>query len=414
MMNQERNDIRPSALQLRCKPIECVRIGFIGLGVRAKRAVLRMMHIPGCRPVAICDLVEENIREARDIILNNGGCEPVCFSTKDGWKEVCEMTDIDLVYICTDWASHADIAVYAMQCGKHVATEVPAATTVADCWRLVDAAEEMQRHCIMLENCCYDEFEITLLNMSQQGLLGEIIHAEGSYLHDLRERIQTNDQGGRKWGNWQVEFMNAHNGNPYPTHGLGPVALAMNIHRGDRMRSIVSMSSRRIADNNGDGLNGNMNCSLITTANGHTISIQHCISLPRPYSRSFLLSGTLGFAQKYPLPHLAFAPDCDIMIAGEELEALMTRYSHPITKRYKQQGYELCGRRWIDFAMDSRLIYCLNNGLPLDMDVYDAAEWSCLVELTETSAKNGGAPVEIPDFTRGRWKEENGHKFHNI
>ena len=140
----------------------------------------------------------------------------------------------------------------------------------------------------------------------------------------------------------------------------------------------------------------------------------YCISLPRPYSRSFLLSGTLGFAQKYPLPHLAFAPDCDIMIAGEELEALMTRYSHPITKRYKQQGYELCGRRWIDFAMDSRLIYCLNNGLPLDMDVYDAAEWSCLVELTETSAKNGGAPVEIPDFTRGRWKEENGHKFHNI
>ena len=391
-----------SVLDLRCAPIECVRIGFVGLGVRAKRAVNRMMHIEGCEIVALCDLVQENIEEVKSIIAQHGAKEPAVFDGNNGWKALCEAQEIDLVYICTDWASHADIAVYAMQCGKHAATEVPAATTVADCWRLVDTAEATQRHCIMLENCCYDEFELCAINMVQQGVLGEIIHAEGSYLHDLRERIATNDNGERKWSNWQIEFMNSHNGNPYPTHGLGPVALAMNIHRGDRMKSIVSVSSVRVGDK--DGLSGTMNSSLITTEKGKTILVQHCISLPRPYSRSFLLSGTEGFAQKYPIPMFAFAPNSEDAITGEECNSIVEKYKHPFVAEYKERGTELCGRRWIDYAMDCRLIHCLRNGLPLDMNVYDAALWSCLVELTDTSANNNGAPVEIPDFTRGGWK----------
>ena len=395
----ESNNTRKSALQLRCEPIECVRIGFVGLGVRAKRAVHRMMHIEGCCITALCDLVEENIADAKSIITELGGKEPVAYSDSEGWKELCRQSDVDLVYICTDWASHADIAVYAMQCGKHAATEVPAATTVADCWRLAETAEETQRHCIMLENCCYDEFELCTLNMAQQGVFGEIIHAEGSYLHDLRERIATNDDGGRKWSNWQVEFMNSHNGNPYPTHGLGPVALAMGINRGDRMKSIVSCSSKPIGDSS---LMGNMNSSIITTEKGHTIIVQNCMTLPRPYSRSFLVSGTEGFAQKYPVPSFAFAPDSDNVAMGEECAKLMQKYRHPFVEMYKQRGEALCGRRWIDYAMDSRLIHCLRSGLPLDMNVYDAALWSCLVELTDISASNGGAPVEIPDFTRGR------------
>ena len=388
-----------NVLQLQCEPIECVRIGFIGLGVRAKRAVHRIMQIEGCRITALCDLVEENITDTQSIIAKLGGECPTVFHDDEGWKQLCEQPDVDLVYICTDWASHADIAVYAMQQGKHVATEVPAATTVADCWRLVDTAEATQRHCMMLENCCYDEFELCTLNMVQKGLLGEIIHAEGSYLHDLRERISSNDNGERKWSNWQVDFMNSHNGNPYPTHGLGPVALAMGINRGDRMKSIVSSSSKTIGNNS---LRGNMNSSIITTEKGHTILVQHCITLPRPYSRSFLVSGTEGFAQKYPIPSFAFAPDSDNVAMGEECARLMEQYRHPFVAMYRQRGEELCGRRWIDYAMDSRLIHCLRNGMPLDMNVYDAALWSCLVELTDISASNGGAPVEIPDFTRGQ------------
>ena len=393
---------------LRCAPIETVRVGIVGLGVRAKRAVMRMMHIEGCEIAAICDLVPANIEEAKSIIAQHGGKEPACFGNTDGWEHLCEMQGIDLVYICTDWASHANIAIYAMQCGKHVATEVPAATTIEDCWRIVDTAEKEQRHFIMLENCCYDEFELCVLNMAQKGLLGEIIHAEGSYLHDLRERISTNDGGGRKWSNWQVEFMNSHKGNPYPTHGLGPIALAMGINRGDRMKSIVSCSSKELSDGT---LQGNMNSSIITTEKGKTILVQHCITLPRPYSRSFLVSGTDGFAQKYPVPHFAFSPASDTAIMGDECQKLIEEHRHPFVEQYKERGEELCGRRWIDYAMDCRLIHCLRNGLPLDMSVYDAVLWSSLVELTDISARNGGAPVEIPDFTRGGWEKENNDLF---
>lgn len=397
-----------SVIKLQCAPLDKVRIGFVGLGVRAKRAVERMMHIEGAEVVAICDLVEANIEEAQHIITSNGNAPADTFCDNDGWMRVCEHKNVNLVYICTDWLSHAKISLYAMECGKHAATEVPAATSIEDCYRLVETAERTRRHCIMLENCCYDEFELTLLRMAQEGVLGEIIHGEGSYLHDLRERIQSNDKGGRKWANWQVEFMKQHNGNPYPTHGLGPVALAMGIHRGDRMKSLVSLSSKRISSG---ALVGNMNSSIITTEKGHTILVQHCISLPHPYSRSFVLSGTKGYAQKYPVPVMALDPEGDRTIANEELTALLGRYAHPFVAQYKPIGEPLCGRRWIDYAMDSRLVYCLRKGLPLDMDVYDAAEWSCLVALTEQSAAMGGAPVEIPDFTNGHWQQQEGHSF---
>lgn len=406
--NMNSNRLYDSVSQLQCEPLDVVRVGFVGLGVRAKRAVMRMMHIEGCSITAICDLVPENIEETKSIISQYGGKEPICLSGNEGWKELCRLPNIDLVYICTDWASHADIALYAMEQGKHVATEVPAATTIADCWRIVDTAEKHRRHFIMLENCCYDEFELCVLNMAQKGVLGEIIHAEGSYLHDLRDRIATNDEGGRKWSNWQVEFMSKHNGNPYPTHGLGPIALAMGINRGDKMKSIVSCSTKAVGDNT---LQGNMNSSIITTEKGHTILVQHCITLPRPYSRAFLVSGTEGFAQKYPVPHFAFAPESDKILMGEDCTTLLEQHRHPYVTMYKERGTELCGRRWIDFAMDSRLIHCLRNGLPLDMNVYDAVLWSCLVELTDISASNGGAPVEIPDFTRGGWRDNKNSIF---
>jgi predicted dehydrogenase len=296
-----------------------------------------------------------------------------------------------------------------MEHGKHVALEVPAAMSVKDCWRLVDTAERTKRHCMMLENCCYDEFELATLNMVQQGLFGELVHAEASYIHDLRQRISLNDNGHRLWKNWQVEYMATHIGNFYPTHGLGPVALALGIHRGDRMKSIVSVSSEAIGQ--ADEFRGTMNSSIITTEKGHTILLQHGIALPRPYSRSFLLSGTNGYIQKYPAPYAAFAPNTAEVLSGEQCAALTEEYRHPFVTKYKERGVEICGTRWIDYLMDSRLIYCLHNGLPLDMDIYDAAEWSSLVELTEQSALAGGTSVEIPDFTRGEWDKSEGFKF---
>ena len=281
--------------------------------------------------------------------------------------------------------------------------------SVEDCWRLVDAAEKAQRHCMMLENCCYDEFELATLNMVQQGLFGDLMHAEASYIHDLRERISLNDNGHRLWRNWQVEYMATHIGNFYPTHGLGPVALALGLHRGDRMKSLVSVSSDAIGE--ADTFRGTMNSTIIKTERGRTILLQHGIALPRPYSRHFLLSGTKGYVQKYPAPYMAFAPDTTDVLSGERCLAITEQYKHPFIAEYKERGVEICGTRWIDYLMDSRLIYCLRNGLPLDMDIYDAVEWSSLVELTEQSALAGGAVVEIPDFTRGKWDETEGFKF---
>ena len=394
---------------MRCEALDTVRIGFIGVGARGQRAVERMMNIEGTKVVALCDFIDENLEASCTIVTKYGGEAPVTLKGEEGWKALCEREDIDLIYICTDWVSHANIAIYALEHGKHTALEVPAAMSVEDCWRLVDAAEQTQRHCIMLENCCYDEFELATLNMVQKGVFGDIIHAEASYIHDLRERISLNDNGNRRWINWQVEYMATHIANFYPTHGLGPVALALGIHRGDRMKSIVSVSSQAIGDP--DKFRGTMNSSIIKTEKGRTILLQHGIALPRPYSRSFLLSGTKGYVQKYPAPYMAFAPDTTDVLSGERCLALAEEYKHQFVTEYKERGVEICDRRWIDFRMDSRLIYCLRNGLPLDMDVYDAAEWSSLVELSEQSALQGGVPVEIPDFTRGEWDKLQGFEF---
>ena len=400
---------RQSLIGFRCEPMERVRIGFVGVGARGRQAVERMANIEGAELVAASDFIEENIAATCDIVEHYGGARPTTYLGEEGWQSLCSLPDVDLVYISTDWISHAEIAIYALEQGKHVAIEVPAAMTVADCWRLVDAAERAQRHCIMLENCCYDEFELAMLNMTQKGLFGDLVHAEASYIHDLRERISLNDNGHRLWKNWQVEYMATHIANFYPTHGLGPVALALGIHRGDRMKSLVSVSSHTIGKP--EEFCGTMNSSIIKTERGRTILLQHGIALPRPYSRSFLLSGTKGYVQKYPAPYMAFAPDTTDVLSGERCTALAEEHKHPFVEQYKARGVELCGKRWIDYVMDSRLIYCLRNGLPLDMDLYDAVEWSSLVELTEQSALAGGAPVEIPDFTRGEWDKAQGFTF---
>ena len=408
-----------SVLKLACDPIETVRIGMIGLGVRATRAIKRFVHINDVEIKGICDIVPLNIKLTQEILKKNNKQEAAEYLGKDSWKLLCERRDIDLIYICTDWITHTPMAVYAMKCGKHVALEVPASTTVAECWQLVDTAEKTQRHCMMLENCCYDPFELTVLNMAQQNVFGKIIHAEGAYIHDLRARILSNEFGMRKSGNWQAEYNIEHTGNPYPTHGLGPICQALNIHRGDKMNRLVSMSTQSV------GINlyarevygkdspearynyklGDMNTTLIHTEKGKTILIQHNISNPRPYTRIHLLNGTKGYTQKYPIPQFAFYPDSDIGLSSKEIEELLKKYEHPFLKEIGKKAQAICGDRARDFIMDYRLIYCLKNGLPLDQDVYDAAEWSCLVELTEISVERGNIPVEIPDFTRGGWKE---------
>ncbi len=424
-------------LALRCEPIPTVRIAFIGLGMRGTDAVRRYVNLEGVDVKALCDLEDYNINQAQRTLRDKNRPPAAEYTGKDDWKKVCERDDIDLVYVCTPWAMHTPIAVYAMEHGKHVAVEVPAATTMEECWQLVNTAEKTRRHCMQLENCCYDFFEMATLNMAQKGLFGEIVHVEGAYIHDLRqlnfnERLKGNalpveeskapDLTGY-WDYWRLKENEKRNGNLYPTHGLGPIAQVLNIHRGDKMDVLVSLSSDQFnmtayakerfgTDSslaNTEYKRGDMNISLIKTARGKSMMIQHDVSSPRPYSRIHLISGTKGFAQKYPRQTLAFEPNGHRVLNDEQMKKILAEYEHPITKEVGEQARKVGGHGGMDFMMDYRLIYCLRNGLPLDQDVYDAAEWSCITPLSAYSVKKGNIPVKVPDFTRGGWNKIQGY-----
>ena len=411
------------AIELKCDPIETVRIGFIGLGMRGSGAIARYTQIEHVEIVAICDLVQENIDKCQKILTKNGLPKAAAYSGENDWKKICERNDIDLIYVCTHWELHTPIAVYAMEHDKHVAVEVPAALTIEQCWELVNTAERTRKHCMQLENCNYDFFEMATLNMAQKGLFGDIVHCEGAYIHDLRF-LNFDEKG--YWDMWRLKHLEKEDGNTYPTHGLGPLCHIMNIHRGDKMNHLVSMSSNQFgmslyAKNKfGDSSEyakktykkGDMNTTLIKTENGKTILIQHDVTSPRPYSRLHTISGTNGFAQKYPQKGIALEPNAHYFLAEEKLDSLLEEYAHPIVKEIEEKAKEVGGHGGMDYIMDYRLIYCLRNGLPLDQDVYDAAEWSAIIELSRKSVENNSEPIEIPDFTRGAWKKINKVTYH--
>lgn len=415
----ERSPGQKDVLELRTTPLETVRVAFIGVGARGMGAVHRFMSLDGIEVVAICDVQPDKVRKAQDLVKLKGKGDPQGYTEAEDWKKVCEREDVDLIYNATHWALHTPISVYAMEQGKHVAVEIPAAVTLEECWQLVDTAERTQRHCMMLENTNYDFFELTTLNMAQQGFFGEIVHVEGAYIHDLRSMNFDNSY----WEKWRLNENQTKNGNLYPTHGLGPLAHVLNIHRGDKMNYLVSVASDQFGftqyaiDKFGadspeaktEYARGDMNTTIIKTQKGKTIIIQHDITSPRPYSRLHMISGTKGFAQKYPVEGFS---DGHEFFSKMKHRATLRKYEHPIVKEIGKKAKLVGGHGGMDFMMDYRLIYCLQNGLPLDQDVYDAAEWSSLVELTQISIENNGAPVEVPDFTRGAWDKVKGVTYY--
>ena len=417
-------------LQLRCDPIPIVRVAFIGLGMRGPDAVNRMSYIDGIEIVALCDIDEEKVKNTNAMLEEKGIPKAKeFFGSEEVWREVTALPDVDLIYIATDWKSHVTMGVQAMKDGKHVAIEVPAAMSLDEIWDLINTSEQTRKHCIQLENCVYDFFELTTLNMVQQGLLGEVIHGEGAYIHGLQPYWD------KYWNNWRMDFNKSHRGDVYPTHGFGPVCQAMNIHRGDKLNYLVSVDTKAIGnpayikEKTGEEVNGFRNgdhtSTLIRTEKGKSILIEHNVTSPRPYNRMYQLTGTKGFANKYPVQGYALdGGEIDAEIAAnyenlnahsflpkEAAAALMEKYKHPIVVDIEEKAKSVGGHGGMDFVMDYRLIYCLQNGLPLDMDVYDLAEWCCLIPLTEISLDNNSMPVEIPDFTRGAWNKLNGLKF---
>lgn len=416
-----------------------VRIGLVGLGMRGPGAVENFSLIPGVQVVALCDYEEKRAVKQNERLRKNGLAPAAVYYGEKGYEALCKRPDIDLVYIATDWEHHAIVAKCALENGKNVADEVPSAMNLQECWDLINLAEQKQLNCMILENCCYDWFEMRTLNMAQHGVFGEILRAQGAYIHNL------DDFWDYYWKNpngsdpdqlgWRLKYNKENRGDLYATHGLGPVAQTLDIHRGDRMKTLVSMDTKSV---HGKELvekktgkpctefrNGDHTTTLIRTEGEKVIELQHDVMNPQPYNRLYQLTGTRGFANKYPVEGYAVdasqlkatgnQPKVDDLsthsfMPDEQRKALEEKYESPILKKFGKLAKEVGGHGGMDFVMCARLIYCLQNGLPLDMDVYDLAEWCAIAELSAISLDNDCSPVTFPDFTRGLWNKEKGYR----
>jgi len=394
-------------------PIETVKVGFVGVGHQGSSHVRNYLNIEGVEIKAICDIIPEKVERMQKWVTNAGFPKPNGYSKGDhDFERMCETEDLDLVFTATPWRWHVPVCVSAMKNGKHAATEVPAAVTIDECWQLVENAEKFNKHCVMMENCNYDRRELLFLNLVRKGMFGELIHGECGYLHDLRNY----KVGDLYEGQWRIQHSIKRNGNLYPTHGLGPVAQCMNINRGNQFKFLVSMSSKS------RGLNlyaaeklgpdhpfakqkyalGDVNVSLIENVDGTTITLYHDTNLPRPYSRINKVQGTKGLGEGYP---------DRIYIEGrsphdqwEDLEKYYEEFEHPLWKKLEKLSAG-AGHGGMDYIEDYRLVESLRTGTPTDMDVYDAAALSSISEASERSVASKSGPVDIPDFTRGWWKE---------
>ncbi len=406
-----------TVMGLRVEPIKQVRVGVIGLGMRGQGHVrLQDALFPKAKIVAICDIRESKVNEALASLKETNKQKPTTYSgQEDSWKQLVERDDLDLVLVITPWLLHAPMAKYAMEQGKHVAVEVPLATTLEDTWDLINTAEQTRKNCMMLENVCYGDEELWLLNMAQQGVFGELTYGEAAYNHDLRELFMQD----KYYKNWRALHHLHHDGNLYPTHGLGPVAQYMDILRGDTFKHLVSMSTK----SRGMGLlaqelgatdfagkefkHGDMNNSLIRTADDKNILVQHDVISPRPYSRKNVLSGTKAYHEGYPSRLSVLGRDSHSFLKEGEYEEMRSQYRHWLWQKMEEDLKKNPNfHGGMDYLMTYRLIDCLNHGWPLDQDVYDGATWSIVTPLSEASVDLGNVPVQFPDFTRGKWKQK--------
>lgn len=406
---------------LTTKPRERVRVAVIGLS-RGMTHVTDCLNIEFADIVAVCDLRDDRTQAAAAACEKKTGKAPAIYSgTETIWEKMVEREDLDVVYIATPWNWHVPMCLRTMEQGKHAFVEVAAAVTVDDCWKLVETSERTQRHCVMLENCCYGENELFVLNMVRQGVFGELTHAECAYIHDLRSMLFSLGTE----GDWRRDYHWKYDGNLYPTHGLGPVAQYLGVGRGDQFKFLVSMSSPELGltkyrdekkPNGGRHAGekyvcGDMNTSLIKTELGRTIMLQHDVVSPRPYNRINALSGTGATFFDYPA-RLAIndpqryelkSPGSHEWLEDHDLVTMRKKFTHPLWKKLEERA-KGGGHGGMDFVMNWRHLDCIRTGQTPDSVVYDAAAWSCLIEISTRSVAAGSAPVVIPDFTRGLWK----------
>jgi len=396
------------------KPLDVVRIGFVGVGLQGTAHVENFLKNEGVEVRAVCDIVEDRVERAQQMAVEAGQKKPKGYSrgVRD-FERLCGRDDLDLVFCSTPWEWHVPVCTAAMEAGSHAATEVPMALTVEDCWRLVETSESTRRHCVMMENCNYDRFEMMVLNMVEHGLFGELIHARCGYLHDLR--AVKHDLEGE--GSWRRAHSMTTNGDLYPTHGIGPVAQCLDINRGNSFSSLSSFGTKsrglqryaleRFGADSPQAREefalSDVVTTVLQTVTGETVVVTHDTSSPRPYSRDYLIQGTAGMARKYPERRIYIDGRSDPH-RWEPAENYAEEFDHPVWRRLEEASAG-AGHGGMDFIEDFRLVEALRNGRPVDMDVYDGAMMSAVVELSGRSIELVGAPLDFPDFTRGGWKQ---------
>ena len=409
--------------------LEHVRAAFIGVGARGGYHLKFLAALPGTEVVGICDVYEDLVKEKEQWVRevsdeNRHQNIKLYYGDDEIWMTMLKEVQPDVVFIATNWANHAPMAIESMKQGAHAMVEVPIAVTLQEMWDIVETSEAMQKHCMMLENVNYGRDELMFLNMCRQGVIGEVLHGEAAYIHELRWQMEEQMRG---TGSWRTYHYAKRNGNLYPTHGLGPVAQYMNLGRGeDTFGTIVSYSTpsagrKAFAENNypkdhkWNGLNfkgGDLNTSIIKTQLGRTILVQWDETSPRPYSRLNLIQGTQGTLAGFPTRVAleggvdGITKDHHSWVQGDDLEKLYEKYDHPLYKRLNASA-KGSGHGGMDGIMVYRIVECLQNGLPLDQNVYEGCFWSAVAPLSERSVASGGYPQPFPDFTRGNWMETN-------
>jgi predicted dehydrogenase len=398
--------------------LDKVKVAIIGVGARGSGHAAQLATIEGVDFVGVCDVRENAAKNAHANATKRGHTPKVYFGDENSWQKMLVETKPDAVFIATPWELHAPMCVGAMKAGAHAFSEVPIAYTLKDLWEIVDTSEATGRHCMMMENVNYGREELIYLNMVRQGVIGELLHGEAAYIHELRGQML----GGDTTGSWRTFQYANRNGNLYPTHGLGPVAQYMNIGRTeDTFARLVSFSSpakgRNLFAQKATNLTnpefkkldfkgGDMSTSIIKTALGRTIMVQWDETSPRPYSRLNLIQGTKGTLAGFPnriaiegvgKGHHEWAEDA----AWEEIAS---KYEHPLFKRMGELSKKMGGHGGMDFLMLFRIIECLRQGEPLDQNVYEGCLWSAVGPLSEASVAADGMPQAFPDFTRGNWK----------
>ncbi|MDB2612632.1 Gfo/Idh/MocA family oxidoreductase [Flavobacteriaceae bacterium] len=406
-----------SLVNLKHEAIPKVRVGMIGMGNRGSVLIQMFEYLiknNHAEIVALADLKEDKLNKNNDYLST---IQPVgadlYFGNENAWKKVANRDDIDLLLIATPWNYHAEMCLYGMEHGKHVACEQPMAMTLKDCWKLIEVAERTKRHCMYMENCCFNGEELWVLNMINEGVFGDVNHAEGAYIHDLRKHMMDEtyyeDQ-------WRIKHHQIKNGNFYTGHGLGPVSFYMDIGRGDNYDHLVSMSSKEQSLSEAAVKNnfwatefacGDMNTTLIKTKLGRSIMLQFDTHTGRPYSRLNTVTGTKAVHQGYPSRLYVGHNELQwghSWLKDQEYREYRERYDHPLWKRLREQiDANAVGHGGMDFVMIYRLIRCLNQGLPLDINLYDSVLWSAITPLSQISVANNSASTKVPDFTGGSW-----------